>query len=303
MIKRLARGVSERFEQIASDKGRSPLRYAPIFIIGPPRSGSTLLYQCMIERFEVGYFSNLHHRAYSNPALLERVLRVSRWPRRPSYSSRHGRTPGWTGPSEAWRYWYRFFPRHPQYVTLAGANAARLAALRGSMRALGNAFKRPILIKNLPCALRLAPIHEALPEAIYLVMQREWSATGRSILAARQQVRGSYDQWWSVEPPGFEQLAARPGHEQVVEQIQRIYSIIDDARAKYGADRFYDVSFEDFCADAHTGLASVAAFAMRHGIGLMVRKAIPPQFQLGGAPKIDPGLLNELEAHTRLRQL
>lgn len=298
----MLRRLNGRLERMPSDNGKAPLRYPPIFIIGPPRSGSTLLYQCLIEGFELGYLSNLHHRFYSNPALLERLLRVSRWPRRPWYQSRHGKTPGWTGASEAWRYWYRFFRRHPQYVGVEDADPVRLAELRGSMRALGDAFKRPILIKNLPCALRLGPIQEALPEAVYLVMQRDWAATGRSILAARQHVRGRYDKWWSVEPPGFEELAARPAHEQVLEQIRRIYSIIDDARAKYGPDRFYDVSYEDFCVDAHTGLAAIAAFVMRHRIRLMVRKAVPPQFRLRGAPKIDAGLLYELEAYTRLRQ-
>jgi hypothetical protein len=302
MITRFIHRALGQLERIAWDTSGRPLKYAPIFIIGPPRSGSTLLYQCLLERFRIGYFSNLHNKFYANPALLERVLRVSRWPHRASYHSKHGYTRGCNGPSESWSYWYRFFRRNPQYVGLEDVSPVRLAELRGSMRSLGNAFNRPILIKNLPCTLRLFPIHEALPEAIYLVMQRGWVSMGRSILTSRKQVHGSYDKWWSVEPPGFEELAARPPHEQVVEQIRSIYSIIDDARVKIGCNRFLDVSYEAFCIDTHSVLTTIADFAAEHSIPLAVRKEVPPQFPLPTGPDLEPDLLKELKGYARLRQ-
>ena len=31
---------------------------SPVFIIGPPRSGTTLLYQVLVARYTFGYFSN-----------------------------------------------------------------------------------------------------------------------------------------------------------------------------------------------------------------------------------------------------
>ena len=50
------------------------LEYPPIFIIGAPRSGSTLLYQVLTDYFEVGYISNLHAHFFGSPACLERLL-------------------------------------------------------------------------------------------------------------------------------------------------------------------------------------------------------------------------------------
>ena len=43
--------------------------YPPIFIIGAPRSGSTLLLQAIIEVFDLGYISNCHCNWYGAPAL------------------------------------------------------------------------------------------------------------------------------------------------------------------------------------------------------------------------------------------
>jgi hypothetical protein len=295
VIKKFIKRCLGSLEKATSDKSDKPLRYPPIFIIGPPRSGSTLLSQVLIEQFQLGYFSNLHDKFATNPALVERLLHVSRWPRKPIYESTHGKTTGWTGPNESWDYWYRFFSRYPQYVAENDADPQKLAELRGSMRALGNAFKRPILIKNLPCALRLGPLHRALPEALYLVIHRDWVEMGRSILLARKRLHGAYCKWVSLEPPGFEALQRRPAHEQVIEQIRSTYAVIDEARARYDADRFLDVGYEQFCDNVPTTLQSIADFIASHGVRLGERRAVPKKFPLSPGSPIESELLAQLQ--------
>ena len=48
-----------------------PLRYPPIFIVGPPRSGTTLVYQALIEYLDVGYLSNFHGWFWGAPSWVE----------------------------------------------------------------------------------------------------------------------------------------------------------------------------------------------------------------------------------------
>jgi hypothetical protein len=68
-----------------------PLNHPPVFIVGAPRSGSTLLYQLIVVRFDVGYLSNLHCRLYGAPSLVERMAGRRLEP--PAvFSSDHGRT-------------------------------------------------------------------------------------------------------------------------------------------------------------------------------------------------------------------
>ena len=40
---------------------------APFFIIGPPRSGTTLLYQLMVQAFRFSYFPNIANTFYQCP--------------------------------------------------------------------------------------------------------------------------------------------------------------------------------------------------------------------------------------------
>ena len=43
------------------------------FVLGPPRSGTTLLYELLLTRFRFAYFSNLAHRFYRTPVAASRL--------------------------------------------------------------------------------------------------------------------------------------------------------------------------------------------------------------------------------------
>ncbi len=140
----------DRVETVSGGPADAPLPEPPVFIVGPPRTGSTLLYQLVVGCFHVGYLSNRHCRLYGAPSLVERI----RHPEPPSVlESRYGRD--------------------------------KLRRLRASVRALGNAAGRPLVFKNLICALRLGPISETLPEAVFVRIRRNVLATAVSLLAGR----------------------------------------------------------------------------------------------------------------------
>ena len=57
----LERFISRRVGELGINK------YPPIFIIGAPRSGTTLLYKVLIEKLNFGYMSNFNAQFYSIP--------------------------------------------------------------------------------------------------------------------------------------------------------------------------------------------------------------------------------------------
>ena len=276
------------------DTSDAPLPYPPIFIIGPPRSGSTLVYQSLVQSYRVAYLSNLHHHFCRGPSIVERLLRISERSAPSDFSADLGYVAGWKAPSECWNFWYQFFPRRPQFVTLQSADPKRLSQMRGAVRALICAAGKPLLIKNLPMLLRLGPVHRYLHEALFIVTSRELLNNARSILAARQKTFGSYSRWWSVEPPGFEQLQELPAHEQVVQQIHAIQRVINCGRKEIGCERFFDITYEDFCADTSATLRSLKTFLAHHGVRLRPRGEIPAYFPLSTAGQLPEPLEKQL---------
>jgi hypothetical protein len=262
-----------------------PLSHPPGCLVGAPRSGSTLLYQLIVVRFDVGYLSNLHCRLYGAPALVERMAGRRLEP--PAvFSSDHGRTDGLAAPSECGPYWYRFFRKSPQHVPLQEADAAALRNLRASVRALGDAAGRPVVFKNLLNSLRLEPLSEAFPEAIFLVVHRDLADNVASILSARRSVRGDEAAWWSAEPPDVDRLRGRPPEAQAEGQVRGIHALIDSAKQRLGADRFLDVAYEHLCADTHAVLSEISAFASGHGLELALRRPVPPSFEAGRCSRL-----------------
>ena len=288
---RLANRALGRFETRAS--GVPDLRQTPILIVGAPRSGSTLLYQLMVERFDVAYISNRHCRWHGAPSLVERRSRGVR--HAPTYSSYHGAETGATAPSECGGYWYRFFPRSPHHIPIEAADPAALAALRRSVARFGAAAGRPILFKNLYCSLRIAPIAQALPEALWLVIERDLLDNARSLLASRMRRSGGYTEWWSAEPPGVERLRALSPEQQVVEQIRGISAAIAAARRTVGGDRFLDVSYEGLCDDSGAAMDAIAEFCALYATRLTVAAEIPPRFDRGAGAPIDGALESALK--------
>jgi len=291
----LNRSVLQRLELLGANGSKTPLEYAPLIIVGAPRSGSTLLYQLLVQRFDVTYLANRHCAYFGAPSLVERFGGRKGSPPA-DFSSKHGLTTGSWGPSECGPFWYRFFRKSPQFVPLAEARDSDLRRLRAAFRALGAAGRRPLVFKNLLCALRLEPIAAALPEARFVVITRDLEEHARSILVARERANGETRSWWSAEPPGWEKLRTLEPAEQSVGQIEAIHATIDAARAQLGHDRFVDITYEELIRDVSATLATVSGFAERHGISLSVRGAVPVSFPRQPAARLPAELDVALKA-------
>lgn len=264
---------------------------ATIWIVGPPRSGTTLLYQLLIERYYLGYLSTFAAKFYRAPVLATHLAKLlfSRKSIRDPYASEYGTTQHPLAPSEAGEFWYRWFPRGEDiYVPAGGLESASLVALRDEVAALAKIDGMPVIFKNTYNSMRLGPIIEAFPQACFLVCQRNPATTARSILKGRVARGGSKETWWSLPPKEIDEIRKHPYCEQVVEQVYYIYKQIEKDRAQFGQHRFLDVNYEDICNDAHSVLARIETFLGHHGIHPAKRGEVPAQFPLSSGGEVDP---------------
>ncbi|MGH7803854.1 MAG: sulfotransferase family protein [Candidatus Binatia bacterium] len=288
-------------EVLGADE-RAPLAHRPIFVVGPPRSGTTLLSQTLAVAFDVGYLSNLHNALWGAPSLVAWMLRAVGFAPQNDYRSNLGNTRAWLGHSEAPNYWLRFLPPSPHYLSVADVDAARLTSLRRAVRRLVHASGKPVLFKTVVNTGRLGPIAAALPEAVFLVVWRDPVDVAHSLLEARKKIHGSYEPWWSLEPPEIADLRARPTSEQVVEQVVRTYEHLAADRAAIGAERFCDVEYEALCDAPHATLREVQAFVglrEREGAGVA---AVPASFDRRREVRIPAHLYESLVAHAARRE-
>jgi hypothetical protein len=240
----------------------------PIFIIGAPRTGSTLLAQLLIDAFDLGTFTNRHSQVFGAPVFVERMFRPLKNRKKSDYYSEYGATTPPYGTSEGSAFWYRFFRSNPHYVTLDDVRTAKMKNFSSTVRSLSKLQKRPILFKNLYASLRLQPILKYLPESLFIVIQRDEVECALSILNARMDSHGSYEKWWSVPPPNVRELLKLPPEEQVIEQIRSVNSLVmADLKAGEADTRnFMTINYDSLCSDVSGELERVEEFLKNNGI-------------------------------------
>ncbi len=272
--------------------------YYPIFIVGAPRSGTTLLSQVFIQYFNVAYFNNitanfpkapvaatwLFNRMYANVPLSE-------------YTSNFGKTTGKYGAHEAAEFWYRWFPRGEKIYTSAGdlskIQKSELAVTIQSMSVIAN---RPFAFKNTYNAMRLGALIKAMPNAIILVCHRDPVDNAQSILNARIKNFQSKDAWWSVPPKEIDQIRNLNYNQQVVDQVY----YIEEQIKRDDNNRFIHIDYQELCKEPKKTLDSIAKQAQAKGLNLSIRNPkLPESFKLSTGCKVDPDDYEQIQARVK----
>lgn len=237
-------------------KGAAP----GVFILGSPRTGSTVLYQAAATSFGLPYFSNLtNDHFFETPVLGLAIQRGLQGDTRIDFSSRFGKTTGILQPSEAsmiMRTW--FGGGHPSQIVSSEILTGREEHLRSTFSAAYRLFGKPLLVKNAWNCFRVPTLAKLLPEASFIWIRRDIAAAAKSDLHARYATKGSPTAWNSATPHNVESLQARPHWEQVVENQYEFNVAIGRDLQSHANGRFIEVWYEEFCHDPSRVLDRIA---------------------------------------------
>jgi len=229
-----------------------PMSNPPIFIIGPPRSGSTLLLQWMIAQFEISYISNLLALFPSQMVKLCRIIpKAANGCQKEISRSEFGYISGLFSPNEAGVIMQKWFEDSTLDI--------EKKYVRRTIAEISSITDRPVLIKNLNNTIRLNKIISIFPESRFLYLHREIPYTAQSILSVRKKMYGSYEKWWSIQPPGYEKALEFHPFKQVIWQITTIEDICNKFMERY-SQRVYKLAYWDFCKSPRKYLHEIRTF-------------------------------------------
>lgn len=220
----------------------------PLFILGAPRSGSTLLFQVLAHSLRVTYLPRLANYGYGASHLMLRLFARSLRRHRPLFVSRFGATPGLLSPTESFAFWRRWFWKghdgdhyHP-----APLPPAEAADMRDAVRAIEAHRDAPLLVKCPYLALSVPALADAFPNARFIYIAREPLDVAVSI--ARGRKNSGRDEWWSVRPPNYHAHASDAEPEQIMWQIAETTSVLRADLEALAPERWRMVRYEDLCA-------------------------------------------------------
>jgi len=230
--------------------GNIPLKHQPVFIIGAPRTGSTILYEVITNQLDVLYIDNLICKFFRNLFfgfwLSDKIFKQKA---HNCFKSEFGNTEkyGLDAPSECGAFWYRWLPKDRHFIDYNDINDKIIKEIRTEITAVINYFNKPIVFKNLNAGQRMRLLKKCFPNAKFIFVKREQIFTAQSILKAKRKLGIKDNEWWSIMPPNVEELKKLNGYEQVVKQIFYLEKQIMEDKDWFPPQNFIIVHYEEMC--------------------------------------------------------
>lgn len=256
-------------------------RYPVVFIVGAPRSGTTLMSQWLAASGMFAYPSNLIARFFGNPYMGARIQQalltfdsnrqIFTEDQTLAFSSDLGRTDGALAPSEFWYYWRRFFSfDHTNYLEENELAQIDVDDFLNGLAGLEAALAAPVATKAMILNWNLPFLDKILPNVLFINVERDPLYNAQSLLQARERFFNDRSRWYSFKPPEFDMLAAEPPLSQVVGQIYYNRKGVRDGLATIDENRQLNVDYSEFCADP------------KHTMSLIKKKFSDQGFELSG---------------------
>jgi hypothetical protein len=251
--------LSLRERRLVASAPAAPAR-PTVFVCGPARSGTTLVFQVLCRYLDVACLQNVTALFPRSPIVVSRIYRRLARGRadaaRP-YENYYGKTAGLGGPSEANHIWHRWVqPDATGFRTILPPAGARAAAC--FFAAFGEAEQKPVVAKNNNLNAFADVIACAFPDALILCLRRSPEYLAQSLLQARREIHGSVSRGYGVQDTGNGSTNDDPVP-SVCAQVAFLDRMAEDMRARIGAERFWFVDYEEFCRSPGTLVSAVAA--------------------------------------------
>lgn len=247
-----------------------------VFVVGGPRSGTTVTMQALAASGQFCYPTNVLARFASAPGIGARIQALLLDPRfdfrgeladvgRPvGFESDLGKSPGARQPSEFWYFWRRFFPiDQPRELSPAELADVDVDGFLAGLAAIQSIDGRPLAMKAMLLMQNLPFLAATVPNSLFVDVRRHPFFQCQSLLDARRRFRGTVEDWYSVEFADMDELSALDPHHQVAVQVHRLQRSLDEQLTTIGPARTVSMSYPEFCREPDALIEEIAS-RLRH---------------------------------------
>lgn len=233
-----------RLERNAYEQAAKPTEPI-ILVVGPPRSGTTLVAQYLINTFDVCYLNNLTSMFPRSPISINKLLGKF-LPLRPGdYDAFYGKSRGLAGANDALYIWDRWLGSRRDRVPTALKPGAG-ESMKQFFGALENLYHLPLVnkVNRLNTCAHL--VSNELKNVHFLCLQRDPLLLAQSLFVARSYISGDMQSAYGVQHPDAE---IDDPIEDVCRQVLFHENQARRQQELLGTDKFSVISYEDFCRD------------------------------------------------------
>jgi hypothetical protein len=246
-------------------------RFPPLFIVGAPRCGTTIVSLHLINTFTFSYFPNASKHNPRYPLLAACWARL-REKYEPTTENRYGIVDGSMAPSDGWDIFHRWFPRYDHSEPV---DTGSLNELRRMVFFLERLMGGPFANKNNNNSTRIRELSQLFPQSLFIHVRRNPRDAIASLIRARMEHEVPPDGWWSVAPPQCYDTAPVDTVGRSVLQVCEVDDYIRSSLHQIPESRFTEVHYKSFCEQPSRIEAWVERAYEGHGVELKKRSGKP----------------------------
>ena len=259
--------------------------FPPLFLVGNPRSGTSLFMQFLSATNAFAVPTNLLSRFYYAPYLGAKIQELTTNPKydyknqlgtedyKITFNSVLGGTHGKLSPSEILHFWRLFLPRYdPQYLNENECGKIDVVGLRKGIAAIESVFEKPFAAKAFMLQYNLDWLIKAFPNCIIVYLKREPIFVMQSILKAREIHYGDRQKWWSVKPQEYEFLKEMDPYHQIAGQVYYTDKALEEQLTGLCESKKLEIKYEDFCLNPRYVAASIKQKYFEAGFELQMNE-------------------------------
>ncbi len=221
-----------------------------IFVTGAARSGTTLVAQVLIQHLSVSYFNNLTAVFQRSPIISNLLFNKFLNKSSIDHHSYYGKTVNFFGPNDGLYIWDRWLEKDRTRIPIHIDESAKRNMIRffGSFEQV---FKKPFINKNNNLNTFANLIAEIVENSYFICVTRNQLYHAQSLLKARRTIHGDSKVPYGLQNPVKSGKAEYPLDPiaDVCEQVLFHAQVIREQQRIIGNERFWIVSYEEFCAN------------------------------------------------------
>ena len=195
-----------------------------IFVMGLPRSGTTPLVQLLVQKFKLGYVTNLVARFWEAPEIgIALAKEISNDPGGGDsrLQSFYGFTSGYEGHHEFGYFWQRWFKfKETHYLDTKEQLEVDVTALQRQLLLMEKVWKRPLIFKNAAALpLQTEFLGRTFENSLFIHIERDLIDIAASLLKGRKKYLDDINEWFSIKPKEYLLLKNQSVYEQIAGQV------------------------------------------------------------------------------------
>jgi len=272
-------------------------KYPPIFIIGPARTGTTVIYQCLSYSFKVSYFSNIHSFFSKSPVTVSLITSLFNRCNPPKlFQSKYGKTKGIFSQSQGYQIWRRWFPKRGGKTKKVNLSEKQKKQIYGTISAFEKIYRFPFVNKWQGLCLNLNRISDVFPNALYIRVKRNYLQTAQSILIGRIEIFNNPNKSFTRVTESYDNYKNMDYINQVCGYLFSIEEKIDDDCKKIGNEKFFNITYEEFCKNPNNFIKNFKKwYKEKTNINLKTRNITPNYFKCSKSQKLNDQDFNDLK--------